>query len=212
MGENTITGRLTFPILELWLVCSEASRNIYANLILDYLHDLRTSRFDLAMSDEEFPTEPHPSNLYMGSTLSRPETYSISATLKRRASPSFEGLQDDISRKRMKEDVDNATRDRRSEGKVVIDGDALADDLAQELQCGCCSELVYRPVQVIPCMHTFCGSCCVLWIRVSDLIFVAALVPHMLEERSNAISTTLLSVLHLILSNTFPCQGRPESP
>ncbi|KAI6114415.1 hypothetical protein F5141DRAFT_1187953 [Pisolithus sp. B1] len=34
---------------------------------------------------------------------------------------------------------------------------ALVEDLVQELQCGCCSELVYRPVVVSPCQHFFCG-------------------------------------------------------
>jgi hypothetical protein len=75
----------------------------------------------------------------------------------------------------------------------VIDS-ALADQLAQELQCGCCSELVYRPVLVSPCQHFFCGrwalptvyalslanllgmyiSCCVLWIRVSDFMLLSS--------------------------------------
>ncbi|GBE84963.1 hypothetical protein SCP_0701450 [Sparassis crispa] len=83
------------------------------------------------------------------------------ATLKRRASLTFEGMQDDSSRKRLKEDTDNGGR----ELPHVIDGEALANDLEQELQCGCCSALVYRPVLVSPCQHFFCGSCCVLWIR-----------------------------------------------
>lgn len=38
-----------------------------------------------------------------------------------------------------------------------VDGQALAEDLAQELQCGCCAELVYKPVVVMPCEHFFCG-------------------------------------------------------
>ncbi|KAF8195478.1 hypothetical protein BJ912DRAFT_143278 [Pholiota molesta] len=49
---------------------------------------------------------------------------------------------------------------------TAFEGNAVfVDEIAQELQCGCCSELVYRPVLVIPCQHFFCGSCCVLWIR-----------------------------------------------
>lgn len=51
------------------------------------------------------------------------------------------------------------------EEPAVIDGEALANDLEQELQCGCCSAIVYRPVVVSPCQHFFCGSCCVLWIK-----------------------------------------------
>ncbi|TDL16601.1 hypothetical protein BD410DRAFT_616298 [Rickenella mellea] len=48
---------------------------------------------------------------------------------------------------------------------INVDGDLLSADLAQELQCGCCAELVYKPVLVSPCQHFFCGSCCTLWIR-----------------------------------------------
>ncbi|KAH0832014.1 hypothetical protein J3R83DRAFT_12919 [Lanmaoa asiatica] len=85
------------------------------------------------------------------------------STLKRPPSPSFEGADDEITRKKFKEDS--------SEDMVQIPVastskyDALVDDLAQELQCGCCAELVYRPVVVSPCQHFFCGSCCVLWIK-----------------------------------------------
>ena len=38
-----------------------------------------------------------------------------------------------------------------------VDGEALAEDLGQELECGCCSGLVYKPVVVNPCEHFFCG-------------------------------------------------------
>ncbi|KAH9950596.1 hypothetical protein B0H21DRAFT_722413 [Amylocystis lapponica] len=89
------------------------------------------------------------------------------ATLKRRASSSFEGMQDDTSRKRMKEDIkeDHGAESNDAAKIATIDGEALADEFEQELQCACCSALVYRPVVVAPCQHFFCGSCCVLWIR-----------------------------------------------
>ncbi|KAJ7025393.1 hypothetical protein C8F04DRAFT_1128839 [Mycena alexandri] len=89
-------------------------------------------------------------------------------TLKRRASASFADVLDDsLSRKRMKEEHDTkGVPEQPEETTSVSSSDAaLADQLAQELQCGCCSELVYRPVIVAPCQHFFCGSCCVLWIR-----------------------------------------------
>ncbi|KAF7365036.1 hypothetical protein MVEN_00374700 [Mycena venus] len=92
-------------------------------------------------------------------------------TLKRRASASFtDGLDESVSRKRMKEEHedDSDGPEHAGDGAVVPAGDSnstLADQLTQELQCGCCSELVYRPVIVAPCQHFFCGSCCVLWIR-----------------------------------------------
>lgn len=33
----------------------------------------------------------------------------------------------------------------------------LVEVLAEDLQCACCSELVYKPVLVVPCQHFFCG-------------------------------------------------------
>ncbi|KAH9922815.1 uncharacterized protein BXZ73DRAFT_51208 [Epithele typhae] len=48
---------------------------------------------------------------------------------------------------------------------AAVDGAALAENLEEELQCGCCSAIVYRPVVVVPCQHFFCGSCVALWIR-----------------------------------------------
>ncbi|KAF5338926.1 hypothetical protein D9611_008728 [Ephemerocybe angulata] len=84
------------------------------------------------------------------------------ATLKRAASESFES-DDQPVRKRLKEDsdqgMDMTVDEQRSRDSKV------ADELSEELQCGCCSELVYRPVLVMPCQHFFCGSCCSLWIR-----------------------------------------------
>ncbi|KAF8158272.1 hypothetical protein B0H34DRAFT_708115 [Crassisporium funariophilum] len=95
------------------------------------------------------------------STNSLP-TLSTSSSLKRRASPSFE-CSEDNSRKRFKEEPEDMThRKEMSNSECNTD---FMDDLAQELQCGCCSELVYKPVIVMPCQHFFCGSCCVLWIR-----------------------------------------------
>ncbi|KAG5639439.1 hypothetical protein H0H81_002310 [Sphagnurus paluster] len=89
------------------------------------------------------------------------EVFASGTSLKRRASSSFEGLEEDSNRKRMKEE-------KEIEEGIIGEPDVvppvvsahLADDLAQDLQCGCCSELVYRPVIVNPCQHFFCGSCC----------------------------------------------------
>lgn len=79
-----------------------------------------------------------------------------SMSLKRRASPAFEGMEDENSRKRMKEASDTRALDARNVDDETA-GLTLADELAQELRCGCCSELVYRPVLVMPCQHFFCG-------------------------------------------------------
>lgn len=84
-----------------------------------------------------------------------PDDQPSTSTLKRPPSPSFEGADDEITRKRFKEDPldDMALVPIASTSKY----DVLVEDLAQELQCGCCAELVYRPVVVSPCQHFFCG-------------------------------------------------------
>lgn len=80
-------------------------------------------------------------------------------TLKRRASSTFNDAGEGSSRKRVKDDSDNLAdaKPEEDEGRLRVDGQALADELEQELQCGCCSALVYRPVIVSPCQHFFCG-------------------------------------------------------
>ena len=79
---------------------------------------------------------------------------SSATSLKRRASTSFD-CPDENSCKRMKED----TQDKPyPAGENTLESSAgFANQLAEELQCGCCSELVYRPVLVMPCQHFFCG-------------------------------------------------------
>jgi E3 ubiquitin-protein ligase CHFR len=80
----------------------------------------------------------------------------LPTTLKRRASPSFEGQGDNI-RKRFREDVPPNAQPNSTEQPSTISGLALADDLEQELLCGCCSGILYKPVIVYPCQHYFCG-------------------------------------------------------
>lgn len=112
--------------------------------------------------EELQPSHSDTSESMMGLSMSRSGGTSSSA-LKRGPPSSFEGLEDETSKKRFKEDLGNQPDSEKSVAKP--DYEALAEDLAQELQCGCCAELVYRPVVVSPCQHFFCGSCCVLWIR-----------------------------------------------
>ncbi|TEB39720.1 hypothetical protein FA13DRAFT_1703947 [Coprinellus micaceus] len=83
--------------------------------------------------------------------------------LKRAASESTFESDGQPMRKRLKEDSDLDTQ-MLVEPEQSRDS-KIADHLSEELQCGCCSELVYRPVLVMPCQHFFCGSCCTLWIR-----------------------------------------------
>lgn len=77
-------------------------------------------------------------------------------TLKRRASSSSIDREEGCSRKRAREG-DRAAEDDAPREQSGVDGAALADELEQELQCGCCAALVYRPVVVSPCQHFFCG-------------------------------------------------------
>lgn len=110
------------------------------------------------MSDEHLPEARSSLDLDMGSIPSNLEPVSSNVSvLKRRASPSFEGLDDDTSRKRLKEEVDTNSMNVESHSDIPVTQDALADNLAQELNCGCCSELCYHPVVVLPCQHFFCG-------------------------------------------------------
>ena len=95
---------------------------------------------------------------------------SATASLKRSASEAFEGSQDEeSSRKKVRESSvgvngghigkNESGGGDESEGAASVDGQALADNLEEELQCGCCSAIVYRPVVVAPCQHFFCGRC-----------------------------------------------------
>lgn len=109
------------------------------------------------MNGQENSPFPNPPDTNMDPIISR-QSFTSNAALKRRASPSFEGLEEDTSRKRIKEEQGN---DGEPPEEVSV-GPSLpksnfVDELAEELQCGCCSELVYRPVIVMPCQHFFCG-------------------------------------------------------
>ena len=81
--------------------------------------------------------------------------------LKRRASSSWgEGSGDSPNRKRLKDEPvsqKESTGSRASGHADIADKQTLIDDLAQELECGCCAALVYSPVTIIPCQHSFCG-------------------------------------------------------
>ena len=80
-------------------------------------------------------------------------------TLKRKASPSFDATEDSDVRtgKRRREDTPQTEED--SVESASERQNRLADELALDLQCGCCSDLVINPVIVLPCQHFFCGRC-----------------------------------------------------
>ena len=81
--------------------------------------------------------------------------------LKRRASSSWgEGSCESPSRKRLKDEHVGQDVSKDSSAGAPTDTmnrRALIDDLTQELQCGCCAALVYNPVTILPCQHSFCG-------------------------------------------------------
>ena len=94
---------------------------------------------------------------------------SATASLKRSAAEAFDGDGDtpdesETSRKKARDDdggVVPGGGGGNGEGDETdaVDGAALADRLEEELECGCCSAIVYRPVVVAPCQHFFCGRC-----------------------------------------------------
>jgi hypothetical protein len=75
-----------------------------------------------------------------------------SASRKRRASPPLED--GGSPQKRVKIDSGDL---RLSRDQAIVDGRALVDELALELQCACCAATLYRPVISRPCEHFFCG-------------------------------------------------------
>ncbi|TQB72225.1 hypothetical protein MPDQ_006944 [Monascus purpureus] len=42
----------------------------------------------------------------------------------------------------------------------------LVEDLEKELVCSICTELLYQPLTLLDCLHTFCGSCLKEWFSV----------------------------------------------
>ena len=114
------------------------------------------------MSQTHPESSEDPTNVIISSAISASSSQSVTnaaiapLSLKRPSSPTEDGERH--SRKRKKDNMDGSSSkrpDRNDSG--VIDGNALANDLAQELQCGCCAGLVYKPVIVVPCDHFFCG-------------------------------------------------------
>ncbi|KAF2836857.1 hypothetical protein M501DRAFT_939084 [Patellaria atrata CBS 101060] len=76
-------------------------------------------------------------------------------------------------------------------------------DLEKQLTCSICTEILYQPLTLLNCLHTFCGSCLKPWFaeQASN-----AKTPHpytcpscrapVREARSNATVTTLLDMLN----------------
>ncbi|KAF8443636.1 hypothetical protein BGX38DRAFT_1199257 [Terfezia claveryi] len=57
-----------------------------------------------------------------------------------------------------------------TEGGASVAIDTPMDEsLESALSCPICSDYLYRPVAAISCLHTFCGSCLVPWLKRSSL-------------------------------------------
>lgn len=106
------------------------------------------------MDSGELPYIVAPSLYHTSPPLS--VSLSSSMNLKRRAQSPLEEPPDEGSRKRFKED----TRDQQNK-QGLPQASWLIEAIEEELQCGCCSALVYKPVLVMPCQHFFCGR----WVR-----------------------------------------------
>lgn len=103
---------------------------------------------------DEYPLRSGPIALSVGLSDVSP---SATAPLKRSASEAFDhGPDDETTHKKLKDSNGNA---RGDDSGANPDGATLSDNLEEELQCGCCSAIVYRPVVVNPCQHFFCGRC-----------------------------------------------------
>ncbi|KZT73775.1 hypothetical protein DAEQUDRAFT_721235 [Daedalea quercina L-15889] len=168
-------------------------------------------------SEPASPTsELHPSAALSHMSTSRSYVFeSTAATLKRRASPSFEDVRAESSRKRLKDDSQDTRTggndNAKQAGTATVDGEALADELEQELQCACCSALVYRPVIVIPCQHFFCGSCVVMWIRNGGTNCPACRGLSSVVTPSRALQTMVDVLLHHAPDRARPANERIQA-
>ncbi|KAI0056267.1 hypothetical protein BV25DRAFT_1766698, partial [Artomyces pyxidatus] len=125
-------------------------------------------------------------------------------TLKRRASPTFEDRNVD-TRKRLKEDIPMEDIEENPMAPALISGQELADDLEEELLCGCCSGLLYRPVIVYPCQHYFCGR------QVQSLIYNGGSNCPACRSISTSVSPSrVLQVMLDVLLRADPSRGRTE--
>ncbi|OJJ31547.1 hypothetical protein ASPWEDRAFT_119011 [Aspergillus wentii DTO 134E9] len=83
-------------------------------------------------------------------------------------------------------------------------GPALVD-LEKELVCSICTELLYQPLTLLDCLHTFCGSCLKEWFsaqgsrprssRSSPRFTCPSCRAVVRETRPNATVTTLLDMI-----------------
>ncbi|KAJ5164035.1 uncharacterized protein N7500_005865 [Penicillium coprophilum] len=76
-------------------------------------------------------------------------------------------------------------------------------DLEKELVCSICTELLYQPLTLLDCLHTFCGSCVKEWFsaqgsrrpRASPRFTCPSCRAEVRDTRPNATVTTLLDMV-----------------
>ncbi|CAG7940245.1 unnamed protein product [Penicillium nalgiovense] len=76
-------------------------------------------------------------------------------------------------------------------------------DLEKELVCSICTELLYQPLTLLDCLHTFCGSCVKEWFsaqgsrrsRASPRFTCPSCRTEVRDTRPNATVTTLLDMV-----------------
>ncbi|KAJ5256081.1 hypothetical protein N7505_011232 [Penicillium chrysogenum] len=76
-------------------------------------------------------------------------------------------------------------------------------DLEKELVCSICTELLYQPLTLLDCLHTFCGSCVKEWFsaqgsrrsRTSPRFTCPSCRTEVRDTRPNATVTTLLDMV-----------------
>ena len=153
-----------------------AQRNafaLYSQTVPQHSNQPSNIDFDIDVDRDTPPQD----DLSTGTEPDHDHDSASSSSLKRMASPEFESTstakrirEDDEDDANSDDDMDvsgtdsHPNTDSRLKAKqkdkdsvARIDGEALAEHLAQELQCGCCAGLVYKPVIVTPCQHFFCG-------------------------------------------------------
>ncbi|KAH8825214.1 hypothetical protein DL96DRAFT_1712234 [Flagelloscypha sp. PMI_526] len=118
---------------------------------------------------------------------------------KRGASPSL--LSGSGPPKKLKEDVDSQASSSTSTG--MTHQCTLADELAQELQCPCCSAIAHRPVVVMPFVVTF-GS------RLVPFLNGGTSCPSCRSVAQIAVPSRPLEIVIQTLIRACPDQARAE--
>ncbi|KAI0433970.1 hypothetical protein F5Y09DRAFT_297401 [Xylaria sp. FL1042] len=96
-------------------------------------------------------------------------------------------------------------------------------DLEKELNCSICTELLFQPLTLLDCLHTFCGSCLKAWFEWQKISAETSPTPpaagavvftcpscraHVRDTRRNATVTSLLDIF--LASNPDKAKSEAE--